>query len=356
MQRKSQRATLHAVVAASFIALSLAASPAAAQTWIGGGADNNWSTGANWSGGVAPASGPTTQLVFPSGSARTTPVVDAPWTVNHLDFSIAGYSLSGQTLTFDGINPGITITGAFITVSNPIVLAAPFSVSGSGDFVTFNGPVSGPGSLTAGGLGGTILAGIHTFTGGVNVGSAHAFALAGSIPGPVTVSSAATFSGSGTVTGAVTVTGGGGLNLTAPLSTGPLTVGAGSFVTLTISGTAAGQFGTVSVAGAVDITGASLNLSGPYVPVPGDVFTFIVNDGADPVAGAFAGLPEGATVTFNGVPLRISYVGGTGNDVTLSATAAATAPLQVPTLSQWALILLASVVAGVGMVRVHRAG
>jgi hypothetical protein len=49
-------------------------------------------------------------------------------------------------------------------------------------------------------------------------------------------------------------------------------------------------------------------------------------------------------------------VGGTGNDVTLSATAAATAPLQVPTLSQWALILLASVVAGVGVVRLHRAG
>ena len=358
MQRKSRRATLLALGVVSMMALSFAAPQAVAQTWTGNGPDNNWSTGANWSGAVAPASSPVTQLVFPSGAARLTPVVDAPWTVNHLDFSIAGYSLSGQTLTFDGINPGITITGAFITIANPIVLAAPFSVSGSSDFVTFNGPISGPGSLSSGGLGGTLLAGTHTFTGGVTVGSAHAFALAGSMPGPLVVTAGGSFSGSGTVTGAVTVSGSNAvLGLSAPLSTGPLTVGAGSFVNLTISGNGPGQFGTVSVTGAVDITGASLNLSGAYVPAPGDAFTFIVNDGTDPVIGTFAGLPEGATVTFNGAPLRISYVGGTGNDVTLSApTSVAALPLPVPTLSEWALILLALAVAGVGMARMRRAG
>jgi hypothetical protein len=30
-------------------------------------------------------------------------------------------------------------------------------------------------------------------------------------------------------------------------------------------------------------------------------------------------LPEGTTVNFNGVPLRLSYIGGTGNDVVLAA-------------------------------------
>src|SRR4029077_4912461 len=48
-------------------------------------------------------------------------------------------------------------------------------------------------------------------------------------------------------------------------------------------------------------------------------FMIIANDGVDPVVGAFAGLPEGATVTASGKPFRISYAGGTGNDVVLTA-------------------------------------
>src|SRR5262249_9740723 len=37
-------------------------------TWDGGGADNNWSTAANWNPDIAPADG--VNLVFPSGAAR----------------------------------------------------------------------------------------------------------------------------------------------------------------------------------------------------------------------------------------------------------------------------------------------
>jgi hypothetical protein len=50
----------------------------------------------------------------------------------------------------------------------------------------------------------------------------------------------------------------------------------------------------------------------------GQVFTIIANDGADPVSGTFAGLPEGGAIVVNGVRLQISYVGGSGNDVTLT--------------------------------------
>ena len=80
---------------------------------------------------------------------------------------------------------------------------------------------------------------------------------------------------------------------------------------------------------------------------------------ATPWGGTFAGLPEGATVTFNGVPLRISYRGGTSlNDVTLSVAAATPAApiltLAVPTLSEGALILLAALVLGIGLLRSQR--
>ena len=61
--------TRHHLLAAA--ALSLAAvigASAAPRTWSGGGADNNWSTAANW-GGTAPVSGDS--LIF-AGIQRTT--------------------------------------------------------------------------------------------------------------------------------------------------------------------------------------------------------------------------------------------------------------------------------------------
>jgi hypothetical protein len=48
------------------------------------------------------------------------------------------------------------------------------------------------------------------------------------------------------------------------------------------------------------------------------VITLIDNDGTDAVSGTFAGLPQNAVVTAGGARYRISYTGGTGNDVTLT--------------------------------------
>jgi hypothetical protein len=126
-------------------------------------------------------------------------------------------------------------------------------------------------------------------------------------------------------------------------------VAIGGVADFSITGLAQGtQYAFLDVSGAVDLTGGSLQLNGSFVPPNGSVFTIINNDGADPVTGTFAGLPEGATVTFNGVPLRISYVGGTGNDVTLSSPAVVAPLAPVPTLSEWGLFLLAALVFATG--------
>jgi hypothetical protein len=120
-----------------------------------------------------------------------------------------------------------------------------------------------------------------------------------------------------------------------------------------IEGTALGaQYDNINVTGTVTIAGATLTLAGAHVPAPGTTFTIITNDGADPVVGTFAGLAEGATVTLNGRPLTISYVGGTGNDVVLAAPAPA--GQNIPTLSQWALIVLALLMAGLAAPRARR--
>jgi hypothetical protein len=59
---------------------------------------------------------------------------------------------------------------------------------------------------------------------------------------------------------------------------------------------------------------------------PGDTFVIINNLFTQPVQGVFAGLPEGAVLTAGGQDFQISYVGGTGNDVTLTRLAPPVVP------------------------------
>src|SRR5262249_54573084 len=91
--------------------------------------------------------------------------------------------------------------------------------------------------------------------------------------------------------------------------------------------------GALSLAGntAVDVSRASADrisanggpAGGPLgvtvgtAPANGASFTIIDNTSANPVSGTFSGLPEGSTII--GTGLKISYVGGDGNDVTLTA-------------------------------------
>jgi len=65
----------------------------------------------------------------------------------------------------------------------------------------------------------------------------------------------------------------------------------------------------------------------------GDTFTIIDNKGTGPVTGTTAGtggtfkdLPEGAEITVGGATFKISYVGGDGNDVVLTALNDSVAP------------------------------
>jgi|GEM_PF-7086283 len=59
-----------------------------------------------------------------------------------------------------------------------------------------------------------------------------------------------------------------------------------------------------------------LDLRGDYVPVTGDTFTIIDNQAFFAILGTFVGLPEGASPALG---LEITYQGGDGNDVVLTA-------------------------------------
>lgn len=79
----------------------------------------------------------------------------------------------------------------------------------------------------------------------------------------------------------------------------------------------------IEVVGAVDLTGATLELNVAPSPAPAtdglQTWTIVDNDGAtDPIAGRLAGLPEGAAIDTPAGRLYLSYVGGDGNDLTLA--------------------------------------
>jgi hypothetical protein len=94
---------------------------------------------------------------------------------------------------------------------------------------------------------------------------------------------------------------------------------------INIDGTVADvSYTQLNVAGTINLSLASLKFSGTYDPLPGDVFTIVLNDGADFITGTFTGLPQGGTIVNfmgSGLPATITYIGGTGNDVVITVGA-----------------------------------
>src|SRR5262249_30077961 len=105
------------------------------------------------------------------------------------------------------------------------------------------------------------------------------------------------------------------------LSTGNLDLQSQSALAIDLTGTTPGSgYDQLKVTGTVNLGGATLTPTLTFAPASNTVFTIIDNDGADPVTGTFSGLPEGATLTIGAYTGKISYVGGSGNDVTLALT------------------------------------
>jgi hypothetical protein len=84
------------------------------------------------------------------------------------------------------------------------------------------------------------------------------------------------------------------------------------------------------VNGSVSPGGAALSAALGFTPTADQVFTIVSNGGGSSVSGTFAGLPEGTVFSIGGVPMRISYVGGSGDDVTLTVVAAPSASISSP--------------------------
>ena len=93
----------------------------AVATWDGGGADNHWTTAANWVGDVAPQPGD--DLVFPSGAAQLTNVNDFPAATafHSLAVSGGGYQMSGNRIA---LAAGLSVETISLALSLPLTLTA----------------------------------------------------------------------------------------------------------------------------------------------------------------------------------------------------------------------------------------
>lgn len=88
-----------------------------------------------------------------------------------------------------------------------------------------------------------------------------------------------------------------------------------------------------------------------YTPSQGQVFTILDNRGTNPINGTFKDLAEGATFEQSGVVYRVSYVGGTGNDITLTVQNVPTAPDTGLTIKMMnPLLLLTAGIAAAGTI------
>jgi hypothetical protein len=249
--------------------------------------------------------------------------------------SLAGQTLNlntvslNESLTFDMTQAnGLTLTGGPVTLAGGTTQV--FNV-GFGFGATIASAVSGSGALTKAG-GGQLTLSNSNINAGATAVSAGTLVVYGSTSSATTVASGATLAGHGTLGGDVTVQSGGtlspgGAGVGTLTVNGTLTLNPGGTLAVNINGATAGNdYDRVVVNGTVNISGAILAVTHGYAAGSGDSYTVIVNDADDAVNGAFSGISEGSNLNAsgNGTALTTSYIGGTGNDLTLTTPIAPT--------------------------------
>jgi hypothetical protein len=303
---------------------------ASTKTWTGA-AGSNWSDGGNWSDGTAPAAGD--DLVFgpapphqhiindlPAGTAFHSIAFTGPYFVTGNPFGVsAGITSSGKGIGGLG---GVTVSLlASQTWSGALPVGAvdlgPYTLTlntGPNGSPGLGGVISGSGGIVVNGS--TALSGTNTYTGPTIVNAQGWLNCYCWLPGSVNVAGMLTLSSGSTavpgVGGALTVAPHGTLDLEGVgAKAGSLTLAEPSRLVVTVPEDARAS---LSVAGAVSLGNANLHVFNLPYPAP-DGASFPLIAGTSPPSGTFAELPEGGRVT---PTEKVSYRGGSGNDVTLT--------------------------------------
>lgn len=260
------------------------------------------------------------------------------------------YSLSGNRVLLGAGGLSTSVFSPFVNIFFPISLATSqtwhplFFVVGdidlNGQTLTFDpfdsngfveGSITGTGSVIQTNTGGMTFYGTNTFVGTFTHTDSGFTSLVGFFGGRLDAPYIQTAGGidisSDETVGSVVINGGtlsigtgsGGTPTSARANSGNVTLNAAAKYFEDVESSSPNGFGNLHVTGSVVLGGATLQLLGTGSVHVGDQMLLIDNDGADPVIGTFAGLPEGVIFSGpGGFRYSISYTGGTGNDVTLT--------------------------------------
>jgi len=278
----------------------------------------------NWVGDVLPASGDT--LVFPGTTSSFFATNDSTAGTNYvLEFTGAGFQISGNAISISGTGVSDSSTSSnFNVLATPLILSGPstISVADTSHSLFLLGDLSGSQTLAKTGAGLLSIGAASTYGGPTTI-SGGTLDIAAPIVSDV-ILDGGRLAGDASV-GAVSSSTGG--TVAPGVSPGILGTGSLSFDTATtfeveIDGTSPGVGGhdQLAVTGSVSLGDAVLDIQLGFSPADSDAFVIIDNDGTDTVSGSFAGLSEGSIFSAGGSDFAISYQGGDGNDVVVTAT------------------------------------
>lgn len=341
------------------VILTFAAMPLAGGTRIWTGApDAQWSNPANWNGGGVL---PDDDLVFPQPTCGSNNDLPAGLHIHSISYFSEGCRLAGAPIVLGA--GGFIVSNRFLVSIVTVRVDAPIALASSQTW-TF-----APGSMwsdfAAVDLGGNtltldvnshgvVLASIRGSGAIVKRGSSTLF-IQSTFNAPVTIAQG-TVQLEETTTGAMTVATGTTLEVWPGVhASTPSTVGAALFEP---GAHFASHSVWLEVLGRVAVNNAILDVSGTTA----SQWLVIKNDGTDSVSGTFLGLPEGAIINEQQSAFdsyRISYVGGDGNDVTLTRLAVpaqSTITTVTATISRQNVTLAAAVPGAIGSVSFYDAG
>jgi autotransporter-associated beta strand protein len=178
---------------------------------------------------------------------------------------------------------------------------------------SFNGIISGTGSLVKTGSGTQLLGGNNTYTGSTTINGGTLEIDGSQSQSAVTVAAGAVLSGTGTV-GSVTVLGtlrpGSLANLTGTLFVaGNVTFsGPSAIFAVELDGTGAGQYSQLNASGTVDLgTSTRLTVTFGYTPVSGDTFSSVITS-ASLVDTPFSSVPPGIQDSYSATDVDLSIL------------------------------------------------
>ncbi len=329
----------------------------AVKTWDGGGNNLNLATAGNWVDDVAPVAND--DLVFPDGSASPVIFNDyAPatafrsFTINGDNYVFNGNNLriTGDLLIYDGnhaINSDLVLVGenqflsvffgSELTITQLTTGTAEVTFDGDGNYILRN--IRGSGGAAIIGGGNLFFNGGSGYTGDTIYIESGYVELNANFPDTTAYIFLGTLSGNGSA-GNIINDSGSVFPKNSPFIPTVLTSknlflnNFSSFMfTYSNVGGSTPPFSRINVTGTVTVGSAILisNFNNQNTPIFNVPSIIIDNDGTDPVVGTFFGLSEGAVFSLFDVSYRISYVGGTGNDITITALSSVDPDIENPT-------------------------